>query len=101
MFAEKDWNEYDVKLANGFEIEFFSDGTWKDIEANREAIPASILNTLPSKIATYINTNYKDWTLTDISKKKYGYEMELINPAMGSDVELKFNQAGELIKLDY
>lgn len=101
VYAEKKWYSYEVYLANGFEIDFYTDGEWKEIEAHREQIPASIVKILPKKISDYLTANHKDWTMTELKKKKYGYEIELVNPSVGSDVELKFNHQGDILKVDY
>ncbi len=101
VHAEKKWYSYEVYLANGFEIDFYTDGEWKEIEAHRQEIPSTVINTLPKKISDYITEKFKGWTMTELKKKKYGYEIELVNPAAGSDVEIKFNHQGDMLKVDY
>lgn len=98
--VEKDWNEYEVKLGNGVEIEFYTDGNWKSIETSYTAMPESVLKLLPSKIGTYISSNFKDATVTEVKKKRYGYEVELVNPVHGKDIELEFSHEGNLLKID-
>lgn len=85
--AEKDQGrrglEYEVDLASGAEVSFTEAGEWKDVKAAKgKAVPGAIV---PSAIATYVSTNYKGQTITEISRKRGGYEVELSN---GSELRL-------------
>ena len=85
--AEKDNGrrglEYEVDLTSGAEIDFMSDGKWKEVKAARgTAVPAGIV---PSDIVKYVNTNFKGQTIVEISRKRGGYEVELSN---GSELKL-------------
>lgn len=101
LYAEKEWAKYEVRVSGGFEIDFYTDGTWKSIEAKRDPVPASIVKLLPVKIQSYISSNYGGWVIIDISKKRYGFELELVDADSGSDIEIKFSNEGEIIKIDY
>ncbi len=85
--AEKDngrrGTEYEVDLVSGAEIDFMSDGQWKEVKAARgTAVPSEII---PSAIVKYVDTNFKGQTIVEISRKRGGYEVELSN---GSELKL-------------
>ncbi|MCV9929000.1 PepSY-like domain-containing protein [Flavobacterium sp. LS1R49] len=83
--------EYKVQFANKLEIEFDGKGNWKEIDGKSASIPASII---PSKIASYVKTNFAKDKITKIEKGTLGYEAKLSN-----GLELKFNSKGEFIKI--
>ncbi len=85
--AEKDngrrGTEYEVDLAGGAEIDFRSDGEWKEVKAAKgSAVPAAII---PSAIAKYVKANFSGQTIVEISRKRGGYEVELSN---GTELKL-------------
>lgn len=100
-YAEKKWYSYEVFLSGGYEIDFDSDGSWKEIEAKYNGLPASTLKSLPQPISNYVSTNYKDWVITEMKRKRYGYKIELDSPDHRTDVELEFSHEGELLKIEY
>lgn len=67
--------EYEVKFLNGTEIDFKSDGSWKEVKAAKgQAVPDAIV---PSAILTFVKTNYKGKIIREISMKRGHYEVEL------------------------
>lgn len=48
--VERDRSIYEVRLSNGFEIDFDSAGDWVDIDGQTTEIPAGII---PSNITSY------------------------------------------------
>lgn len=85
--AEKDngrrGTEYEVDLASGAEIDFRDNGDWKDVKAARgKAVPAAIV---PAAIAKHVAGNYPGQAITEISRKRGGYEVELAN---GTELKL-------------
>lgn len=75
--------EYEVDFASGAEVDFTSEGNWKDVKAaHGTSVPASIV---PAAIAKYVETNFKGQTIVEISRKRGGYEVELSN---GSELKL-------------
>lgn len=92
MYAEKDWNSFECRLADGTKIEFNKKGTWKKIDRKLAAVPAGIV---PEAIQAYVKANYPDCLVTKIDKERYGYDIELSN-----DLDLKFNYQGGLIGMD-
>ncbi|MDO4225302.1 MAG: PepSY-like domain-containing protein, partial [Bergeyella zoohelcum] len=89
-------NDYDVYLANGYEVEFDYNGTWRDINGNNKALPTSVLALLPSKIESYRATNYPSTNITEVEKvytngTLSGYSIELSN-----GIDLVFDANGNL-----
>lgn len=75
--------EYEVDFTSGAEVDFTSDGNWKEVKAARStSVPSAIV---PAAIAKYVDTNFKGQTIVEISRKRGGYEVELSN---GSELKL-------------
>lgn len=75
--------EYEVDLKSGAEVDFQDSGDWKEVKAARgKAVPAGII---PTAIAKYVSTNFKGLSITEISRKRGGYEVELSN---GTELKL-------------
>ena len=84
--------DYTVVLNNGLEIDFYPNGDWKEVKSRGTEIPAKII---PNGIAQYVSQNYSGHPIKKISKKRYGYEVELIG---GTDLE--FSQNGKFLRID-
>ena len=84
--------DYTVVLNNGLEIEFYPSGDWKEVKSRGAEIPSKII---PGGIAQYVSQNYNGHPIKKISKKRYGYEVELIG---GTDLE--FSQNGKFLRID-
>ncbi len=93
-FAEKERDDkvtkYNVRLADGTEIDFDSDGNWTSVDCEYSTLPEGIL---PSKIAEYITTNYPDAKAYKIEKELGGYEVGITG-----NHELIFNSDGEFVR---
>lgn len=91
--------QYNVRLADGTEIEFDARGNWKSIECEFSILPEAAL--LPT-ISGYITENYPGSKAYKIDKKYGGYEVEITapsgSPRPGSDIELIFNAFGEFVR---
>ena len=91
--------QYNVRLADGTEIEFDARGNWESIECEFSILPEAAL--LPT-ISGYITENYPGSKAYKIDKKYGGYEVEITapsgSPQPGSDIELIFNAFGEFIR---
>lgn len=92
MYAEKDWNTFECRLADGTKIEFTKKGAWKKIDRKNQALPEGIV---PETIQEYVKANFEGCVITKIDKERYGYDIELSN-----DIDLKFNYQGVLIGMD-
>ena len=68
-------------------------GAWTKVDCQgMTAVPAAIV---PAAMQQYVNANFPGCVITKIDKERYGYEIELSN-----DVDLKFNNQGQIIGFD-
>ncbi|MDE6301628.1 MAG: PepSY-like domain-containing protein [Muribaculaceae bacterium] len=73
----RDDNKYDVTLSNGHEIEFDRNGAWLDVDAPLGlTVPTGFY---PSDIDVYIKAIPDAGGVNEISKEKYGYDVETVN----------------------
>lgn len=85
--------EYEVKMANGFELEFSADGNWTEVDGNHTAVPDGII---PQPILSYIQQNYPaPLYIEQIKTENFGFEVEISN-----DLELMFDAEGNFIGID-
>ena len=82
---------YDVILSNGFKLEFSKTGDVKGVEGT-SALPNSVI---PSKILTYVQTNYAGQAIFDWELDDNRQEVKLQN-----GLELVFDKQGNFIQLD-
>lgn len=69
--------EYEVDFISGAEVEFRTDGEWKEVKAAKgNAVPAAIV---PAAITKFVNTNFSGQSIVEISRKRGGYELSLIH----------------------
>ena len=84
----KDGNEYEIRMGNGWEIEFDNKGQWETIDCKRDEVPASVISLIPDSIIMYLNSNFETAFITEISRDRSGYDIELSN---GLDLEFYSN----------
>lgn len=98
--------DYSVYLKNGFEVNFRRSGAWDEVEGHNEAVPASIVELLPARIASHVTENYPDRQIMMVNRENWGYEIELGRAigtdgiATGNKIELDFTEAGEFFRYD-
>ena len=93
--AIKDGNEYEIRMENGWELEFDNKGQWEKIDCQRDAIPASVTSTLPETIVSYLSSNFENAFVTEISKDRSGYDIELSN-----GLDLEFTSKARFKRID-
>lgn len=91
-FCTKDYDSYDVKFTNGYEIEFNTKGEWKEVDCRKDAIPAAII---PIQVSKYVKQYYAQNYVTKINRDFNKFEVELNN---GLDLEIGKN--GKLREID-
>lgn len=84
--------EYKVKMKDGKEIEFDTNGDWKEIDGKRQAVPVSLI---PPGIREYVRRSFPKTEITKLKKSAKRYEV-----AISNGLKLKFNNKGEFIKID-
>ena len=93
--AIKDGNEYEIRMENGWEIEFDNKGQWENIDCKRDKVPASVISLIPETIASYLRSNFDKAYVTEISKDHSGYDIELSN-----GLDLEFSSNGRFKKIE-
>lgn len=88
---DREDNDYDVFLENGVKLEFSSNDQVESIKSTNK-LPDSVI---PVKILDYVTLNYPDEYITEWELEGNGQEIQLSNK-----LELKFNKAGDFIKID-
>lgn len=84
--------EYKVYLANGTKIEFDGDGSWKEVNGNRNAIPTGFI---PAKVLNYVKRSFPNTKITKIERDRSEIEVKLNN-----GLEVKFDKNGNFKKID-
>ena len=83
---------YDVRLTDGTELDFNSKGQWTEIEAEKNAVPSSLI---PDVIKKYMKQNYNGQRVKKIKHNRRGYELKLSN-----GLEVEFDNMGNFLRLD-
>lgn len=86
-------SKHKITFDDRSKIEFFGDGTWKEVKAPRgEALPDGMI---PEKILAYIQKNYPNQKVTEIEKESTKYEVKLTNR-----IELEFDLDQNFLRID-
>ena len=83
---------YDVVFTNGSKVEFFKDGSWKEIDCKYSTVPAEVV---PAQIAAYISANSPDVKVVKIDRDRRDIEVKITN-----GLELTFDLKYNLIDID-
>lgn len=83
---------YDVRLADGTEVEFTSAGEWKEVDGKHTALP---LTFIPAQIVKTIQSQHAGDAIVHIERKRRGYQVEL-----ASGLEVLFNTRFQLVGND-
>ena len=89
---DKAKKKYEVRLADGTELEFTEKGDWKEVDGKHRNIPTAFI---PSPITEYAAKHYPNEKITKVDKSWHKIEIELTNK-----IELQFDTAGKFIKID-
>ena len=92
MDEDEDGKECSVWFNDGMKIDFDTNGEWKRVSRKKTGVPAVLI---PEVIAQYVKANFPNEAVFKLSKKSYGYKVELSN-----DVVLKFSPQGQLIEME-
>lgn len=87
--------EYEVRLSNGFKLEFNSQGNWREVEGYGLEIPETFLAELPEAMIAYLETNHPAVAVSKVELNKSSYEVELTG-----GLEIIFNLEGEFVRYD-
>ena len=84
--------KYEVRLADGTEIDFSGAGEWDKVDCNYKAVPAVLV---PEAIANYVKANYGGAIIVKVDKELYGWDIELNN-----DLDLMFSTDLKFLGVD-
>ena len=87
-YIERDWDDIEVYLANGTQIEFFPNGDWKEVKTYMN-MPDSIL---PANVMATVKRTYPQAAIIKIEKQYTIFEVKLNNM-----MELYIDGSGNLI----
>lgn len=95
LYAEQDDDEYEVKLANGTDVDFYISGGLKSVEVlPGNKVPDSVVL---AAVLSYINATYPDKNIEEYEQKAVGYKVELSGYP---ELELIFDSKGVFKGLD-
>ena len=96
QMVKEEWDEYEVRLSDGTQLEFNRNCKWKKIDCEHStaynSVPAELI---PEQIASYVKTNFADQGIIKIEKKRRGWDIELDN-----EIEINFNKNFVVTKID-
>ncbi|WP_353164919.1 PepSY-like domain-containing protein [Empedobacter brevis] len=84
--------EYKVYLLNGTKVEFDGDGSWKEVDGNRNAIPTGFI---PAKVSAYVEKSFPNTKIIKIERDRNEIEVKLTN-----GLEVKFDKSGNFKKIE-
>lgn len=87
---DDDGKEYSVLLNDGTKVEFDLQGEWKRVSRKKTGVPSTLVL---KPILQYVKTNYPEDVITKLSRKPYGFKIELSN-----DEDVRFNPQGQFIE---
>lgn len=87
-FIERDWEDIEVYLENGTQIDFFPNGDWKEVKCYGN-MPATIL---PANVMNTIRRTYPNAAIVKIEKQFTIFEIKLNNM-----MELYIDNNGQLL----
>lgn len=90
---------YKIYLTNGVKIKFDDQGYWTEIDGkNNNPIPTALI---PVQVNTFLALNYPSFYVTEIEIEKNGFlSVEIYNPDTRKEIELEFDNNGNLVKID-
>ena len=83
---------YEVILANDTEVEFWKDGSWREVDGKKNPIPTEFI---AKSIVEYVNKNYPNEKITHIDYGHKDVDVDLTNK-----IDLEFSKEGKFLKED-
>ena len=94
-YAKIDDGKYEVRLADGTELDFKRSGEWDKVDCKLSPVPGSILALIPAGITAYVESNFPEASIVKID-----YERRRIDVELDNDLDLEFNLKGEFLRID-
>ncbi|WP_456312119.1 PepSY-like domain-containing protein [Pseudomonas shirazensis] len=90
--AEHGEKGYEVKLKDGTEVEFWKDGSYREVDGGDKPIPTDFI---PQSVKDYVAKNYPNEKITHIDYGHKDLDVDLTNK-----IDLEFTKEGKFIKGD-
>lgn len=90
--AEHGEKGYEVKLKDGTEVEFWKDGSYREVDGGKNPIPTAFI---PESIKEYVAKNYPNEKITHIDYGHKDLDVDLTN-----GIDLEFTKEGKFLKAD-
>lgn len=90
--AEHGEKGYEVKLKDGTEVEFWKDGSYREVDGGKNPIPTAFI---PDSIKDYVSKNYPNEKITHIDYGHKDLDVDLTN-----GIDLEFTKEGKFLKAD-
>jgi hypothetical protein len=88
--AEHGEKGFEVKLQDGTEVEFWKDGSYREVDGGDKPIPTAFI---PYNIKEYVSKNYPNEKITHIDYGHKDLDVDLTN-----DIDLEFTKEGKILK---
>ncbi|MRX39036.1 hypothetical protein GJU43_07095 [Flavobacterium sp. LC2016-23] len=88
--AEHGEKGYEVKLKDGTEVEFWKDGSYREVDGGDQPIPTAFI---PDAVKDYVAKNYPNEKITHIDYGHKDLDVDLTHK-----IDLEFTKEGKLIK---
>lgn len=88
--AEHGEKGYEVKLKDGTEVEFWKDGSYREVDGEDKEIPTAFI---PKEIREYVAKNYPNEKITHIDYGHKDLDIDLTNK-----IDLEFTKDGKILK---
>ncbi|MBF4488247.1 PepSY-like domain-containing protein [Flavobacterium sp. CSZ] len=88
--AEHGEKGYEVKLKDGTEIEFWKDGSYREVDGGKKPIPTAFI---PESVKDYVAKNHPNEKITHIDYGHKDLDVDLTN-----NIDLEFTKEGKILK---
>lgn len=88
------WDQYDVKVSGGYELEFDKNGRWEEIGSGDKLLSPELVQLLPAPVAEYLKSHYPGVRVESMEQRKNVYKLALAD----SPPHLYFTKSGEFVK---
>jgi len=90
--AEHGEKGFEVKLKDGTEVEFWKDGSYREVDGDGKPIPTAFI---PQPVKDYVTKNYPNEKITHIDYGHKDLDVDLTN-----NIDLEFTKEGKFLKAD-
>jgi hypothetical protein len=88
--AEHGEKGYEVKLKDGTEVEFWKDGSYREVDGGDKPIPTDFI---PQSVKDYVAKNHPNEKITHIDYGHKDLDVDLTNK-----IDLEFTKEGKILK---